>query len=158
MGTRPLRKPLRRIFFAVSRRRASTASSTSDAGTWTVTRRSIWEVVSTETCMDDPLTDLSVLGKREYKRAILRTQPQTGKLCVSVRALHFGLHDTSSRKNPVDNYMRSGYRHSRQRHTENRRGSKKKCNGVDDGRSEEHTSELQSRRQLVCRLLLEKKK
>src|SRR5690625_1173365 len=86
MGTRPLRKPLRRIFFAVSRRRASTASSTSDAGTWTVTRRSIWEVVSTETCMDDPLTDLSVLGKRE--------------------------------------------------------------------RSEEHTSELQSRGHLVCRLLL----
>src|SRR5690349_22864996 len=28
----------------------------------------------------------------------------------------------------------------------------------DDGRSEEHTSELQSRRDLVCRLLLEKKK
>src|SRR6266536_5620460 len=29
---------------------------------------------------------------------------------------------------------------------------------VDDGRSEEHTSELQSRVDLVCRLLLEKKK
>ena len=29
---------------------------------------------------------------------------------------------------------------------------------VDDSRSEEHTSELQSRRNLVCRLLLEKKK
>src|SRR6266496_6066719 len=29
---------------------------------------------------------------------------------------------------------------------------------VDDDRSEEHTSELQSRRDLVCRLLLEKKK
>src|SRR5699024_12251208 len=29
---------------------------------------------------------------------------------------------------------------------------------VDDGRSEEHTSELQSRFDLVCRLLLEKKK
>src|SRR5690349_22058182 len=28
----------------------------------------------------------------------------------------------------------------------------------DDNRSEEHTSELQSRRDLVCRLLLEKKK
>src|SRR5204863_7464470 len=28
----------------------------------------------------------------------------------------------------------------------------------EDGRSEEHTSELQSRRDLVCRLLLEKKK
>src|SRR5438874_3686825 len=30
--------------------------------------------------------------------------------------------------------------------------------GVVDKRSEEHTSELQSRRDLVCRLLLEKKK
>ena len=30
--------------------------------------------------------------------------------------------------------------------------------GVLAGRSEEHTSELQSRRNLVCRLLLEKKK
>src|SRR2546430_4692140 len=29
---------------------------------------------------------------------------------------------------------------------------------VDDGRSEEHTSELQSQSNLVCRLLLEKKK
>src|SRR6202040_2599929 len=28
---------------------------------------------------------------------------------------------------------------------------------MNDGRSEEHTSELQSRRDLVCRLLLEKK-
>src|SRR5690349_24121901 len=31
-------------------------------------------------------------------------------------------------------------------------------NGQEDVRSEEHTSELQSRRDLVCRLLLEKKK
>src|SRR3712207_8461398 len=30
--------------------------------------------------------------------------------------------------------------------------------GLDIGRSEEHTSELQSRQYLVCRLLLEKKK
>src|SRR3712207_7662659 len=30
--------------------------------------------------------------------------------------------------------------------------------GIDDPRSEEHTSELQSRQYLVCRLLLEKKK
>src|SRR3712207_6251794 len=32
------------------------------------------------------------------------------------------------------------------------------CQGVDRFRSEEHTSELQSRQYLVCRLLLEKKK
>src|SRR2546422_8366732 len=32
------------------------------------------------------------------------------------------------------------------------------CDFTDAGRSEEHTSELQSRLHLVCRLLLEKKK
>src|SRR3712207_8544001 len=32
------------------------------------------------------------------------------------------------------------------------------CEGYFAGRSEEHTSELQSRQYLVCRLLLEKKK
>src|SRR5947209_13905069 len=36
-----------------------------------------------------------------------------------------------------------------------RRSSQKSCSA---GRSEEHTSELQSRQYLVCRLLLEKKK
>src|SRR5947209_10313446 len=33
-----------------------------------------------------------------------------------------------------------------------------RCLEYDDARSEEHTSELQSRQYLVCRLLLEKKK
>src|SRR5258707_10832796 len=44
-----------------------------------------------------------------------------------------------------------------------RRGMSETCGGAADrrggrGRSEEHTSELQSRQYLVCRLLLEKKK
>src|SRR2546429_9182428 len=34
----------------------------------------------------------------------------------------------------------------------------RRCRRVAEGRSEEHTSELQSRLHLVCRLLLEKKK
>src|SRR3712207_8280116 len=38
-----------------------------------------------------------------------------------------------------------------------RRTSPSRCNAA-PGRSEEHTSELQSRQYLVCRLLLEKKK
>src|SRR2546422_6444701 len=38
------------------------------------------------------------------------------------------------------------------------RGRKLELRVVDDSRSEEHTSELQSRLHLVCRLLLEKKK
>src|SRR5438874_13787930 len=37
-------------------------------------------------------------------------------------------------------------------------GARPRRRGVDGARSEEHTSELQSRRDLVCRLLLEKKK
>src|SRR3712207_7581968 len=38
-------------------------------------------------------------------------------------------------------------------------GARRAAGGFDDGvRSEEHTSELQSRQYLVCRLLLEKKK
>src|SRR5438445_6375335 len=36
-------------------------------------------------------------------------------------------------------------------------GSARRRKPFDDGRSEEHTSELQSRQYLVCRLLLEKK-
>src|SRR5690625_7093630 len=38
------------------------------------------------------------------------------------------------------------------------KGSKKSTRSITENRSEEHTSELQSRGQLVCRLLLEKKK
>src|SRR5690349_23997121 len=37
-------------------------------------------------------------------------------------------------------------------------GGNSKCHPAASSRSEEHTSELQSRRDLVCRLLLEKKK
>src|SRR2546422_3451243 len=51
---------------------------------------------------------------------------------------------------------------SRLPHSNSDRGEARKSNGVVDmsagGRSEEHTSELQSRLHLVCRLLLEKKK
>src|SRR3712207_6847855 len=38
-----------------------------------------------------------------------------------------------------------------------RRGRRRRAQRDRDGRSEEHTSELQSRQYLVCRLLLEKK-
>src|SRR2546422_5829581 len=48
-------------------------------------------------------------------------------------------------RSPVSGRDQGGHRH--------RHGA-----GVDGGRSEEHTSELQSRLHLVCRLLLEKKK
>src|SRR5690554_6969977 len=41
---------------------------------------------------------------------------------------------------------------------EQRRGSRPMTDRRPDARSEEHTSELQSRPHLVCRLLLEKKK
>src|SRR5438874_10659792 len=47
-------------------------------------------------------------------------------------------------------------RHVRRRHVEAAR--QRQDVGAEKSRSEEHTSELQSRRDLVCRLLLEKKK
>src|SRR3712207_7505180 len=47
-----------------------------------------------------------------------------------------------------------GGRHQPRRHARRGRGAR----GVVRRRSEEHTSELQSRQYLVCRLLLEKKK
>src|SRR5690349_22844991 len=64
--------------------------------------------------------------------------------------------------------LREQYRRLRRRrpspHHPCRRNERGGCPGVSVGnpspfpRSEEHTSELQSRRDLVCRLLLEKKK
>src|SRR3989442_5519593 len=60
---------------------------------------------------------------------------------------------------PYTTLFRSHHRHSGSCPT--RRGSpgRRGLREVDDGRrSEEHTSELQSRPHLVCRLLLEKKK
>src|SRR5690349_24150046 len=48
--------------------------------------------------------------------------------------------------------------HHRQRRLERRHARVARPVRKNSGRSEEHTSELQSRRDLVCRLLLEKKK
>src|SRR3989442_3725328 len=53
---------------------------------------------------------------------------------------------------PYTTLFRSGPCAARARHAAPR------CRGAGAGRSEEHTSELQSRPHLVCRLLLEKKK
>src|SRR6266496_6746225 len=53
---------------------------------------------------------------------------------------------------PISNSLRSSSRSIKTRRLLRPSGSCKKS------RSEEHTSELQSRRDLVCRLLLEKKK
>src|SRR3712207_8565512 len=53
-------------------------------------------------------------------------------------------------------YRPRGRRHADLRGDSDRRGDHARV-PVDQGRSEEHTSELQSRQYLVCRLLLEKK-
>src|SRR5256884_5451144 len=55
---------------------------------------------------------------------------------------------TPSKKNVIDNYNREGKNYDNIRYGRTKGGR----------RSEEHTSELQSRLHLVCRLLLEKKK
>src|SRR3712207_8125650 len=61
----------------------------------------------------------------------------------------------SSRPVPGAQDQQGGTDH--QRHGEDRRGDHSYGHGR-EARSEEHTSELQSRQYLVCRLLLEKKK
>src|SRR5690349_22613155 len=53
--------------------------------------------------------------------------------------------DPVRRRAPLDARLRRG-------------GRRAGCGGGAGARSEEHTSELQSRRDIVCRLLLEKKK
>src|SRR5438874_9659004 len=49
-------------------------------------------------------------------------------------------------------------RYPRGQHAARRSNHRRRAAKLHDARSEEHTSELQSRRDLVCRLLLEKKK
>src|SRR5438445_8390179 len=51
-----------------------------------------------------------------------------------------------------------GERYGRARHADHLRGGQARNSAARVRRSEEHTSELQSRQYLVCRLLLEKKK
>src|SRR3712207_6913608 len=64
-----------------------------------------------------------------------------------------GLDCNDNRKIP--DFRKSAARLSR---SHARRTSTSSINRLDYSRSEEHTSELQSRQYLVCRLLLEKKK
>src|SRR2546429_4835311 len=61
---------------------------------------------------------------------------------------------------PYTTLFRSGFRRRRPPSRRARRGARdpRAHQHDDEHRSEEHTSELQSRLQLVCRLLLEKKK
>src|SRR5690349_22099508 len=69
--------------------------------------------------------------------------PYTTLFRSGVQAEGFRIDVGEDRQGAVDERRRSRDRHGV---------------GGDDDRSEEHTSELQSRRDLVCRLLLEKKK
>src|SRR5439155_11302162 len=59
---------------------------------------------------------------------------------------------------PYTALFRSHDRSAGPRTAERRTGVAKHGSGKSEARSEEHTSELQSRGHLVCRLLLEKKK
>src|SRR5690606_42019053 len=69
--------------------------------------------------------------------------------------------DRASARTREDGEKGDGQIHCREEKTrsEKSRCSKESCPGKSDSRkrSEEHTSELQSRENLVCRLLLEKK-
>src|SRR5204862_8236518 len=71
-----------------------------------------------------------------------------------VRARQVGLHVLDAIAEPSQLSARGG--EHRQRSVQHDRVGSGKV--LEQNRSEEHTSELQSRRDLVCRLLLEKKK
>src|SRR2546430_9432846 len=88
-------------------------------------------------------------------------------LCVILCLFFFFFNDTATTEIytlslhdalPIYSYAprRSGSR--RCRPARGRRGSRRSCTRLVGLRSEEHTSELQSQSNLVCRLLLEKKK
>src|SRR3712207_6884363 len=68
----------------------------------------------------------------------------------------------SPRRRRLGPLVRARYRGALRRHDRHARDARRprarRSDGGAGGRSEEHTSELQSRQYLVCRLLLEKKK
>src|SRR5699024_11573281 len=73
---------------------------------------------------------------------------------ITVNREDAGIEDIVTEKNEgQSNDMASG---GGEETTGERTSEEKSAEGKDDGRSEEHTSELQSRFDLVCRLLLEK--
>src|SRR3712207_7063542 len=63
-------------------------------------------------------------------------------------------HESLYQKHPEEDVLEVGEEDREQRH---QRQHERDRQGGTRGRSEEHTSELQSRQYLVCRLLLEKK-
>src|SRR5438046_8763590 len=73
---------------------------------------------------------------------------------ISTLSLHDALPISPRRELPVGLLSRPLCRGGRRRH----RSDEPRAGAVGDVRSEEHTSELQSLTNLVCRLLLEKKK
>src|SRR5690606_36055413 len=85
-----------------------------------------------------------------------------GNLAYIIRARTVLLRNTGAASTPLNNWLfLQGLEtlHLRmERHSENALKVAQFLQGHDAVRSEEHTSELQSRENLVCRLLLEKKK
>src|SRR3712207_7234634 len=68
----------------------------------------------------------------------------------SMKSSGFGFGNANSHLHVAETWQNIGFRKSRQ--------DRSPCTSIPITRSEEHTSELQSRQYLVCRLLLEKKK
>src|SRR3712207_8757399 len=65
------------------------------------------------------------------------------------------VHEEETGEREHDRHAREGHGHAGGPHRDASRGLRRSTRAY---RSEEHTSELQSRQYLVCRLLLEKKK
>src|SRR5436309_10721950 len=94
---------------------------------------------------------------------MIHTNIWIGNSCVRIRILFliFILASPKSTLFPYTTLFRSLSRQPHRRSTARRPPRRRRTDRrgrLDSGRSEEHTSELQSRENLVCRLLLEKKK
>src|SRR5690606_39725293 len=105
-------------------------------------------------------------GHRTYSRLFLGSAPATTD--IYALSLHDALpiyrlrsfhHGDDQLPDPGVHHLPAGpHRQSADCEKEGRRGAERSKRGRTPDRSEEHTSELQSRENLVCRLLLEKKK
>src|SRR5690349_22498820 len=87
---------------------------------------------------EDGIRDLYVTGVQTCALPILEVYLEDGKVEIDNNGVENAIRPTALGKK---NWLFIG-----------------EADAGDRGRSEEHTSELQSRRDLVCRLLLEKKK
>src|SRR3712207_1506708 len=110
---------------------------------------------------DPPVVRMMDYGKFKYQKEQARKAARKKQVNVNVREIKLrpkiGDHDFNTKRGHVERFLRGG---DKVKVTIMFRGREVQHPELGERllRSEEHTSELQSRQYLVCRLLLEKKK